>query len=133
MTTPRETQSGDRQPGRSFEDHDKPLGEELLNRSGPSTTDAHEDFRAREVQAGTRPKGVAERATVIGVLRKMEELVAEGNLPSGQATLRRALELASGRAGLTIQEYEALVQGDPELVDLERKVLEAAAVKLGGV
>jgi hypothetical protein len=132
MTTPRESQAGERQPGRSFEDPTKPLGAELLDRSGPSTTSAHEDFRAREVQAGTRPKGVAERATVIGVLRKMEELVAEGNLPTGQETVRRALELAAGRAGLTIGEYEALVRGDAELVDLERKVLEAASVKLRG-
>jgi len=131
MTTPRAPQPEDRQPGRSFEDHSKPLGEELLDRSGPSTTSAHEDFRSREVQAGTRPKGVAERATVIGVLRKVEELVAEGNLPKGQETVRRALELAAGRAGLTIGEYEALVKGDPELVDLERKVLEAASSKLG--
>lgn len=120
-----------RQPGRSFEDHEKPLGAELLERTGPSDTAAGEDFRSREVQAGSHVNGVAERAKVIGVLRKMEELVAERNLPKGQETPRRALELAAGRVGLTIEEYEALVRGDAELVELERKVLDEARQKLG--
>ncbi len=129
MTT-RESQPEGRQPGRSFEDPTKPLGEALLERSGPSNSAAQEDFRTREAQAGARPNGVAERAIVIGVLRKMEELLAEGNLPKGEETPRRALELAAGRAGLTIEEYEALVRGDAELVALERQVLEAATGKV---
>jgi hypothetical protein len=120
-----------RQPGRSFEDPQKPLGAELLEHSGASSTSASEDFRSREAQAGARPKGVAERAKVIAVLRKLEELVADRNLPHGHHTLPRALELAAGRVGLTVREYEALVRGDPELVDLERRVLEAARQKLG--
>ena len=82
MTT-RQSQPEGRQPGRSFEDPSKPLGEALLERSGPSNSVAQEDFRTREAQAGARPNGVAERAIVIGVLRKMEELLAEGNLPKG--------------------------------------------------
>lgn len=131
MTT-RQPQTEGRQPGRSFEDPSKPLGDELLRQSGPSNSAAQEDFRSREAQADARPNGVAERAIVIGVLRKTEELVAEGNLPKGQETARRALELAAGRAGLTIGEYEALVRGDVELADLERKVLEAVAAKLSG-
>ena len=129
MTT-RESQPEGRQPGRSFEDPTKPLGEALLERSGPSNSAAQEDFRTREAQAEARPNGVAERAIVIGVLRKMEELLAEGNLPKGEETPRRALELAAGRAGLTIEEYEALVRGDAELVALERQVLEAATGKV---
>ena len=103
-------------------------GQVLFGRRSNSV--AQEDFRTREAQAVARPNGVAERAIVIGVLRKMEEFVAEGNLPKGEETLRRALELAAGRAGLTIEEYEALVRGDAELVALERQVLEAATVKV---
>jgi uncharacterized protein YdbL (DUF1318 family) len=48
-----------------------------------------------------------------------------------QQLVARALELAAGRVGLTIEEYEALVKGDAELIDLERKVLESARAKLG--
>ena len=120
-----------RQPGRSFENPDRPLGEEILEHSGPSSTSASEDFRSREKQAAARHKGVAERAKVIAVLRKLEDLVAERNLPHGQETPRRALELAAGRVGLTLAEYQALVSGDPELVELEQKVLEAVRRALG--
>ena len=117
------TPQQDRKPGRSFNDPNRPMGEALLESTGPSGT-IKEDFRAREDQASVPHNGVAERAKVIGVLRKAEELMAEGNLPKGQATPRRALELASGRVGLTIEEYDALVKGDPELVELERKILQ---------
>jgi hypothetical protein len=117
-TTPQQ----DRKPGRSFNDPNRPMGEALLEGSAASGT-IKEDFRAREVQASVPHNGVAERAKVIGVLRKAEELMVEGNLPHGQATPRRALELASGRVGLTIKEYDALVKDDPELMELERKIL----------
>lgn len=113
----------DRKPGRSFNDPNRPMGEALLEGSAASGT-IKEDFRAREDQANVPHNGVAERAKVIGVLRKAEELMVEGNLPTGQATSRRALELAAGRAGLTIEEYDALVKGDPELMELERKILQ---------
>ena len=116
------SQQQDRKPGRSFEQPNRAMGESLLEGSGPSHT-LPEDFRKREDQAYVPENGVAERAKVIGVLRKAEELMAEGNLPHGQATPHRALELAAGRVGLTIQEYNALVKGDAELLELERKVL----------
>jgi hypothetical protein len=116
------TPEQDRKPGRSFNDPNRPMGEALLDGTGPSGT-IKEDFTAREVQASVPHNGVAERAKVIGVLRKAEELMAEGNLPKGEATPRRALELAAGRVGLIIEEYDALVKGDPELAELERKVL----------
>jgi hypothetical protein len=106
------------------------MGEDILSRSGPSAP-VVEDMRPRAEQAATAVNGIAERAKVISVLRKAEELIDEGNLPKGQETPRRALELAAGRVGLTIEEYEALVKGDAELIDLERKVLEAARAKLG--
>ncbi len=118
-----------RQPGRSFEDPSKPMGEALLEHSGPSNPTTQEDFRSREAQAAARPNGVAERASVIGVLRKLEELVVESNLPKG-ATLRRAVELAAARGGLALAEYDALVRGDAELEALERKVLEGVAAQL---
>lgn len=118
-TTPEQ----DRKPGRSFNDANRPMGEALLERTGPSGT-IPEDFRKREDQANVPRNGVAERAKVISVLRKAEELMAEGNLPKGQATPRRALELAAGRVGLTIEEYDALVKGDDDLRGLEHKVLQ---------
>ena len=117
------TPQPDRKPGRSFNDPNRPMGEALLEGTGASGTIA-EDFRPREVQADVPHNGVAERAKVIGVLRKAEELMVEGNLPKGQGTPRRALELASGRVGLTIEEYDALVKDDPELQELERKILQ---------
>lgn len=119
------SQPRERKPGRSFEDPSKPLGQELLERSGLSDTIA-EDFRSREDQSGGLHHGVAERAKAIGVLRKADELIAEGNLPHGQWNKDRALELAAGRVGLTIGEYRALVKGDPELEELERQVLASA-------
>jgi hypothetical protein len=112
----------ERRPGRSFNDPNRAMGEALLEGTAASGT-LKEDFRPREVQADVPQNGVAERAKVIGVLRKAEELMAEGNLPKGQETPRRALELAAGRVGLTIEEYEALVKGDPELKELERRVM----------
>lgn len=117
------TPQEDRKAGRSFNDPNRPMGEALLEGTGPSGT-IKEDFRKREDQASVPRNGVAERAKVIGVLRKAEELMAEGNLPKGQETARRALELASGRVGVTIEEYDALVKGDPELMELERKILQ---------
>jgi len=116
------TPQQNRKPGRSFEDPNRTMGEALLEGTGPSHT-VPEDFRRREQQANVSQNGVAERAKVIGVLRKAEELMAEGNLPRGQETPRRALELAAGRVGLTIHEYEALVKGDAELLELQHRVL----------
>jgi hypothetical protein len=117
------TPEQDRKPGRSFNDPNRPMGEALLEGTGPSGT-IKEDFRAREEQASVPQNGVAERAKVIGVLRKAEELMVEGTA-RGLLPLREvALELASGRVGLTIEEYDALVKGDPELAELERKILQ---------
>lgn len=116
----------ERKPGRSFEDPNRPLGDELLARS-PTSPPVKEDFRTREQQAVEAGHGVAERAKAIAVLRKAEELMAERNPPAyGDAALRRALELAAGRVGLTIGEYDGLVKGDEELMELERKVIENA-------
>lgn len=113
-----------RKPGRSFDDPSKALGADLIERSGVSP-DLKEDFRAREDQAEAAGHGVAERAKVISVLRKAEELIAENNLPAGENTFRRALELAAGRIGLTIEEYDALIKDDAEVLELQRKVEDA--------
>jgi hypothetical protein len=126
-----DTREQDRKPGRSFDDPEKPMGEGILARS---TTGGHapaEDFRPRDEQAAASDNAVADRAKVIGVLRKAEELIAEENLPKGQETPRRALELACGRVGLTVEEYDALVKKDPELLALEQKVIAGARAKLG--
>ncbi|HSO38779.1 MAG TPA: hypothetical protein VLT33_39890 [Labilithrix sp.] len=117
----------ERKPGRSFEDHDKALGQELLDRSPQLNTAANEDFRPREAQADMPENGIAERAKVVAVLRKAEELIATANPPAeDEGGLRRCFELAAGRVGLTFPEYEALLNGDAELLALEKKVLDAA-------
>jgi hypothetical protein len=131
MTKPTPQPQPHRKPGRSFEDPSKALGEELLARSNPNTLQPPEDFARREVQAATLQHGVAERAKAIAVLRKADELIETENLPVHQATPRRALELAAGRVGLTIEEYNALTKDDAELLELEREVLANAEAKLG--
>jgi len=122
---PREPVQG-RKPGRSFDDPEKPLGYDLLARSAPSAT-VPEDMRDRADQVATQPNGVAERAKGVSVLRKFDELVFEDNLPlEAKGDIHRALELACGRVGLTYPEYRALMDKDPELLELEAKVLEDA-------
>lgn len=116
------TQQQERKPGRSFDDPSRPMGEDILERTGASEI-TKEDFRSREDQAEATHNGVAERAKVIAVLRKADELMAEDNLPKNDQSNQRALELAAGRVGLTIEEYRALVKGDPELEELEAKVM----------
>lgn len=115
-----------RKPGRSFDDPEKPLGYDLLERSATSDV-VHEDFRDRADQAASQPNGVAERAKGVAVLRKLDELVFEDNLPvEAEGDTQRALELACGRVGLTYPEYRALMDKDPELLELEAKVFEDA-------
>lgn len=130
MKEPTSQPQQERKPGRSFDDPSKPLGEDLLARTPASNVQPNDDFRSREAQADMPRNGPAERAKAVAVLRKLEELVAADNPPVyGEATLRRAHELAAGRVGLTFPEYEALVRGDAELVELERKVLDAARAR----
>src|SRR3954470_15710850 len=107
------------------------LGKEILSRASWTTAPTEENFhgRARQAadQATANPSGVAERAKVIGVLRKAEEFMSTSNpAPNTDADVRRALELACGRLGLTFAEYRTLVQGDPELADLEQCVIAEA-------
>jgi|GEM_PF-3462935 len=122
----RSTAAQERKPGRSFDDPSKPLGQDILERSQASDV-IHEDLRDRAEQAATQPNGVAERAKAIAVLRKFEELVATDNIPvDAEDDVQRALELACGRVGLTYKEFRALVDGDQEIMDLERKCVSAA-------
>jgi hypothetical protein len=118
----------ERKPGRSFEDPSRPLGEELLEHSRRSVAPTEENFRSRVVQARKQAAadryGVAERAKVISVLRKAEELMADPKRPPrSEAELQRVLELAAHDVGLTLAEYRALMTGDEELIELETKVL----------
>ena len=90
-----------------------------------------ENFRSRVAQAREQAAadryGVAERAKVIGVLRKAEELMASPNRPPrSEADLDRVLEVAAHDVGITIGEYRALMTGDDELAELEKKVLDDA-------
>jgi len=99
----------DRKPGRSFSDHSRPLGEDLISRGDPIN-------------------GVADRARAVSVLRKAEELMASNN-PSGATAegRRHALELAATRVGVKIAEYESISKHDHEVQDLERQVMQEAA------
>ena len=117
----------DRKPGRSFEDPERPLGQELLERSGPSDTRANEDFRSREAQADMPHNGVAERAKAVSVMRLAEELIATHNPGANdEYSLQRCFDLAGGRLGLKPAEYESLLKGDVELEKLDAQVRAAA-------
>lgn len=121
----------ERKPGRSFDNPSRPLGEQLIEHSRPSVPPTEEDFRSRVVQAREQAEadryGVAERAKVIGVLRKAEELMAAPKgAPASEADLRSVLELAAHDVGLTFREYRALMKGDDELIQLEKRVLDDA-------
>jgi hypothetical protein len=116
-----------RQPGRSFTDPRRPLGEDVIERGDPNGGDPEEGVYGRAPEHPRVGHGVAERAKAVAVLRKAEELMATGN-PPGNTDIgqRRALELAAGRVGLSLEEYRRLVDGDDELESLEQVVLDAA-------
>ena len=114
----------ERPVGRSFEDYSRPLGAELIDRTAESDEAPHEGVYGRAASPGVHRNGVAERAKAIGVLRKLDELVHSYNPPpSSAAAVHRALELAAGRLGLSLREYDELVRGDEDLIALERQVL----------
>lgn len=125
------TPTSERLPGRSFTNHRQPLGEDLIERSDPSGGDRDESFYGRTSDHFPIGHGVAERARCVAVLRKAEELMASGN-PSGDTEegRRRALELACGRCGVRIEEYDRVVDTDEELQSLEAAVMNAAAERM---
>ena len=101
----------DHQAGRSFTDSRRPLGDGVIDRADPS--------------GGQH--GVAERAKGVSVLRKAEELMASGNPDGGtEDGRRRAIELACGRCGVRVEEYDRIVAHDSELLALQTNVMEAA-------
>lgn len=116
-----------RKPGRSFEDHSRPLGEDTIARAHDVGANLEGGVYGR-AEGGAKDTGVADRARAIAVLRKAEEFMATDN-PSAHTPegMRRALQLAAGRVGLTLREYDAIVRADDELIELERRVLEANA------
>lgn len=117
----------ERKPGRSFTDPRRPLGEEIIEHADRFGGDPEEGIYGRAAEHFRSGHGVSERAKAVAVLRKAEELMASGN-PLGDTDegQRRALELAAGRVGLKIEEYERLVDGDAEVEALQALVLEAA-------
>jgi hypothetical protein len=120
----------ERKPGRSFTDPRKPLGAELIERADPLGGDRDEGVYGRAPIHAHYGHGVAERAKAVAVLRKAEELMATDN-PSGDTEegQRRALELAAGRIGITLHDYDRMVAGDHELESLQAAVLEAARAR----
>lgn len=124
----------DRLPGRSFTDPTKPLGDGLIERADPLGGDPNEGMYGRHVESAAIGHGVAERAKAISVLRKAEELMASGNPDGGtEDGRRRAIELACGRCGVHVDEFDKIIDGDEELRDLMANVMESArqhAVKL---
>ena len=116
-----------RKPGRSFDDPSKPLGQGTVERAHDVGANLEGGVYGRK-EDGDKAPGVADRAKAVAVLRKAEEFMATNNpSPRTPEGMRRALELAAGRVGLTIEEYDAIVKADDELVALERKVLAANA------
>ncbi|OJY24230.1 MAG: hypothetical protein BGO98_20380 [Myxococcales bacterium 68-20] len=120
----------DRKPGRSFTDPRRPLGEELLETAEPHGGDPEEAIYGRAPEHFRAGHGVPERAKCVAVLRKADELMAENNPPGDtEANQRRALELACGRCGVLIEEYDRLVEADDEVRELEALVLQAAHIR----
>jgi hypothetical protein len=122
------TQPSERLPGRSFTDPNRPLGEDLIERADPHGGDPEEGVYGRAPEHFRIGHGVPERAKGVAVLRKAEELMASGN-PRGDTEdgRRRAIELACGRCGVRIEEYDRYLSGDEELQSLHAAVMAAAA------
>lgn len=124
----------ERLPGRSFEDPSQPLGEEVIKRGDPFGGGAEEGVYGRAVEHAPIGHGVPERAKCVSVLRKAEELMASNNPPGDtDASRRRAIELACGRCGVTVKEYDLIVANDEELQALQANVMEAARLRTGGI
>lgn len=117
----------ERQPGRSFTDPSRPLGEGIIERADPRGGSMEEGVYGRSNVSADIGHGVAERAKGVSVLRKAEELMASGNPDGGtEDGRRRAIELACGRCGVKVDEYDRIVAQDPELMALQTNVMEAA-------
>ena len=113
--------------GRSFSDPTRPLGEGLIECADPRGGDPTEGVYGRANRTADIGHGVAERAKGVSVLRKAEELMASGNPDGGtEDGRRRALELACGRVGVSIDYFDRLVATDSELQALLANVMEAA-------
>lgn len=72
---------------------------------------------------------MADRAKAILVLRKAEEFMRTSDLAgvTPQITPQRvvrALDLAAHHMGVKLSEYDAIVSRDPELRDLERRMID---------
>ena len=120
----------ERKPGRSFANPSRPLGQELLEETESHGGDPEEGVYGRAPEHFRAGHGLAERAKGVAVLRKADELMAENNPPGDtEENQRRALELACGRCGVKVEEYDRLMDGDEELRELENKVLEAARLR----
>lgn len=113
--------------GRSFTDPSRPLGEGLIDRADPFGGDPNEGVYGRANRSADIGHGVAERAKAVSVLRKAEELMASGN-PDGstEGGRRRAIELACGRCGVQVKEFDLIVAHDAEVQALMTNVMEAA-------
>jgi hypothetical protein len=124
---PHEPGAADRLPGRSFSDPKRPLGEDVIERADPHGGDPEEGFYGRAAEHFRSGHGIAERAKVVAVLRKAEELMASGN-PSGRDEdgRRRAIELACGRCGVLIADYDRYLASDDELRALHAEVMASA-------
>jgi hypothetical protein len=117
----------DRKPGRSFTDPTLPLGQELIERTSPQGGDPEEEVYGRAPEHYREGHGLPERAKCVAVLRKADELMAQNNPPGDtDENQRRALELACGRCGVKVEEYDRLVDEDEEVRALEALVLDAA-------
>jgi hypothetical protein len=117
----------ERKPGRSFADPSRPLGEKLIQNVPENSSAPEGGVYGRAEEYGPRPVSVADRAKAVSVMRKAEEFMRTNNPPADSPEgVRRALELGAGRVGLTIEEYDTIVKSDPEIAELERKLIKDA-------
>lgn len=127
MKSPDSQQTPEHRAGRSFTDPSRPLGEGLIERADPRGGDPNEGVYGRSERAADIGHGVAERAKGVSVLRKAEELMASGNPDGGtEAGRRRAIELACGRCGVLVPEFDRIVAIDPEMQALMTNVMASA-------
>ncbi|MBX3230248.1 MAG: hypothetical protein KIT84_24550 [Labilithrix sp.] len=125
--SPESQPTPERQPGRDFTDPRRPLGQGVIERADPFGGDMTEGVYGRANVSADIGHGVAERAKAVSVLRKAEELMASGNPDGGtEDGRRRAIELACGRCGVDVDEYDRIVARDEELMALQTNVMEAA-------
>lgn len=98
--------------------------------SDPAFSDPSQQLQAdllEFIRRGATEEIVARRAKAVSILRKADEFMRTHNpSPATPQGMILALSQAAERMGLKLTEYDDIVRGDAELLELERRVLEDA-------